>query len=366
MRSSHLAAKTTTAIAPVHFCQSHTPLRYIGPHAGQRLDFLHTHVNPLPEFPALTHFQKVWCRPEHKVPPHIHATAELTYVVSGRGRWQVESQSVDVRAGDFWIVRPGELHYGGADPTDPYRIFVIGMDPAALLQPDEPARNRWLLDKQRVNQRRAQGALLLNPPAADWPLADHSQPPYNFGALEDRRLEGAFELAPLFEQLLRELDAAAESSFGSSSRGLSVLMIRSLLLQLFVQVARCHAREKPADRFALLCQWLQTRLQSPPSVREMAAFIDLSPAYFAEQFKSRTGLTPHSYLELCRIEEAARRLAHTRESSITQIALDLGFSSSQYFSVAFRKHKGCTPSQWRCEPRHREGYATSLNNRNRD
>lgn len=352
MRSSNIVAAASGAlaagaIAPIHFCQSSTPLRYIGPHAGQRLDFLHMHVNPLPEFRALTHFQKVWCQPEHKVPPHIHATAELTYVVSGRGRWQVEGQSVDVRAGDLWIVRPGEIHSGGADPDDPYRIFVLGMDPTALLQPDEPARNRWFLDKQRVDRRTAEGALILNAPAGDWPLASHNEPTYNFGALDDRRLSSAFELAPLFEKLLSEMDLASESAAASPGRCLSVLMIRSLLVQLFVQVARCHAREKSDDRFGLLCRWLQTRLQTPPSVPEMAAFTRLSPAYFAEQFKARMGVTPHTYIECCRIDEAARRLSEDLTATVTRVALDLGFSSSQYFSVAFRKHKGCTPSQWR-------------------
>jgi AraC-like DNA-binding protein len=36
-----------------------------------------------------------------------------------------------------------------------------------------------------------------------------------------------------------------------------------------------------------------------------------------------------------------------RAPSVTRLAHELGFSSSQYFSVVFRRLKGCTPSQWR-------------------
>ena len=331
------------AIEPSHFCQSVLPLRYEGSHRGQRLRFLHAHINPLPELPALTHVQEVWCAPDHLVPPHIHATHEITYVVSGRGHWQVEGQNLDVKAGDLWVARPGELHAGGADADDPYRIFVLGIDPAALLCGD----HRRALEQQRVARRQQQGALLLNAPARNFEPACEGAP-YDFGALDDRLIRATSEIAFGFKRLLRELDEAAQHPMDAAPRMLGVTMIRALLVELFVQIARCHAQiPAPCARFEALCQWLQSCPQAPPTLAEMAAFIGLSPAYFATQFKRETGRTPHDFLLDCRIEEAARRLRTEPSLSVSRVALDLGFSSSQYFSVAFRARKNCTPSQWR-------------------
>ena len=332
------------AIEPSHFCQSVQPLRYEGSHRGQRLRFLHAHINPLPELPALTHVQEVWCAPDHLVPPHIHVTHEITYVVSGRGHWQVEGQTLDVAAGDLWVARPGEIHAGGADVGDPYRIFVLGIDPAALLCGD----NRRALGQQRVARRRQQGALLLNAPARDFEPAREGAP-YDFGALDDRVMRGTAEIALGFKRLLRELDEAAKHPMNAAPRQLGVLMIRALLVELFVQIARCHAPiAAPRPRFEALCQWLHDAA-TPPAIAEMAAFVGLSARQFATEFKRETGRTPHNYLLDCRIEAAARRLRTEPSLSVSRVALDLGFSSSQYFSVAFRARKNCTPGQWRRE-----------------
>jgi AraC family L-rhamnose operon regulatory protein RhaS len=73
----------------------------------------------------------------------------------------------------------------------------------------------------------------------------------------------------------------------------------------------------------------------------------LSASHFAEVFRRETGRTPLEYLTSARIEEATRRLLERPEASVTRIASELGFSSSQYFSTVFRRHVGCTPGEWR-------------------
>ena len=66
--------------------------------------------------------------------------------------------------------------------------------------------------------------------------------------------------------------------------------------------------------------------------------------------KARSGLTPNDYLLKLRIDEAKRRLCHGADQSVTDLAFDLGFSSSQYFSTVFKKFTGLTPSQYRAQP----------------
>ncbi len=51
-----------------------------------------------------------------------------------------------------------------------------------------------------------------------------------------------------------------------------------------------------------------------------------------------------------RIEAAQRRMLHSQEP-LSTIAYEVGFSSQQHFSTAFRKATGTTPSAWRAAHR---------------
>jgi AraC-like DNA-binding protein len=71
-----------------------------------------------------------------------------------------------------------------------------------------------------------------------------------------------------------------------------------------------------------------------------------SEAHFIRSFKREFGETPHRYLQRRRIERAADRLRETGDP-ITQIALDVGFTSISWFATAFREVMGQTPTAYR-------------------
>jgi AraC-like DNA-binding protein len=58
------------------------------------------------------------------------------------------------------------------------------------------------------------------------------------------------------------------------------------------------------------------------------------------------GLTPVAYLNRYRVQQA-RQLLKTTHKSITEIALDVGFSGSSYFSRIFRRETGMSPEAYR-------------------
>jgi len=63
-------------------------------------------------------------------------------------------------------------------------------------------------------------------------------------------------------------------------------------------------------------------------------------------FRRAFGTTPHQYLIRVRIEEAKARLASDR-GSVTDVCLEVGFSSLGSFSALFAERVGCPPSAWR-------------------
>ncbi len=71
--------------------------------------------------------------------------------------------------------------------------------------------------------------------------------------------------------------------------------------------------------------------------------------YFNRLFKSVTGQSIYSFIKRLRIETAAFKLIKFPNLSITNVAAELGYSSSN-FSVLFKKHYGTSPSKFRTKP----------------
>lgn len=81
------------------------------------------------------------------------------------------------------------------------------------------------------------------------------------------------------------------------------------------------------------------------SVRELAAGLGLSTDHFIRSFKAATGRSPGQMMrDLC-LEAAMTRLRR-RKGSMTEIAMDLGFSSPSHFSAFFKARTGISPSEW--------------------
>ena len=84
----------------------------------------------------------------------------------------------------------------------------------------------------------------------------------------------------------------------------------------------------------------------PLDVRTVAAVAHVSPAHFIRQFRAVFGETPHRYLQRRRVERSMFLLRETYRS-VTDICMDIGFSSLGTFSRMFREIVGETPSGYR-------------------
>ena len=84
----------------------------------------------------------------------------------------------------------------------------------------------------------------------------------------------------------------------------------------------------------------------PLDVRAVAAVAHISPAHFSRCFREVFGETPHRYLQRRRVERSMFLLRET-DRSITDVCLDVGFSSLGTFSRLFKEIVGETPSEYR-------------------
>jgi AraC-like DNA-binding protein len=84
----------------------------------------------------------------------------------------------------------------------------------------------------------------------------------------------------------------------------------------------------------------------PLDLGKLAAIAIVSPTHFIRTFKSTFGETPHRYLQRRRIERAMY-LLRTTDRSVTDVCMEVGFSSLGTFSRTFSDIVGITPSQFR-------------------
>ncbi|CAM3326171.1 AraC family transcriptional regulator [Paracoccus nototheniae] len=91
---------------------------------------------------------------------------------------------------------------------------------------------------------------------------------------------------------------------------------------------------------------LHARLAEDISLDELAAEARLSPFHFARMFKGSVGVPPRVHLTRLRMEKACDLLKHT-DLSITEVAMEVGYSSNQVLARVFRKHHRISPSEYR-------------------
>jgi AraC family transcriptional regulator len=71
-----------------------------------------------------------------------------------------------------------------------------------------------------------------------------------------------------------------------------------------------------------------------------------SPIHFSRMFRAATGRTPHNYVLHLRVQRARQLLAEF-SVSLTEIALECGFSNHSHMTRVFHQFVGMTPSAYR-------------------
>ena len=74
--------------------------------------------------------------------------------------------------------------------------------------------------------------------------------------------------------------------------------------------------------------------------------MQISPFHFIRQFEAVFGVTPHQYRIDARLD-AAKRLLAAGQHSVTDVCMEVGFSSLGSFSALFTRRVGEAPSAYR-------------------
>ena len=169
-------------------------------------------------------------------------------------------------------------------------------------------------------------------------------------AIGDRAEVWQIGSAPPLPELMVLGELAQAAADGRSDIGLDE--VGQVFASRFVEVVSGRAREpvpaKARDRRRAVetALWIDAHSHRQIDLEHAAGQANISPFHFLRLFSSVLGVTPHQYLVRSRLRHAARLLADD-DSSITDIAYDVGFGDLSNFVRTFHRAAGVSPLRFR-------------------
>ncbi|WP_148449835.1 AraC family transcriptional regulator [Gorillibacterium timonense] len=111
---------------------------------------------------------------------------------------------------------------------------------------------------------------------------------------------------------------------------------------------RIYAAEYAA-RINRVMDYIEMHLPDALSLEELAEVAGFSKYHFHRMFHAYTGETLFDYIQRLRLEKSASLLLLNPGLTVTEVALEYGFSSSSVFARAFRACFGVSATQWRSQ-----------------
>lgn len=246
--------------------------------------------------------------------PHAHDVYHVVVVSSGAGSFIGPTGPVAVRAPWLFLVSPGAPHsFQGApgDDTIYSECTFTGTD--------------------------RQGAPLRLP----WPrlLAERFAQPCPVPAFAACDAVFAGDL----EALIADLVACGHGPH-PAMEGLATGLLDQLLFMLFRRLVAETA--EGSDPLTQARRLVESRLEDPLSLDELAKAVGLSPKHLGRTFARRYGLPPGQYRQQAVMQRAAS-LLRGGEASVAEVAASLGFADSRYFIRLFGRAHGVSPGVFR-------------------
>lgn len=175
----------------------------------------------------------------------------------------------------------------------------------------------------------------------------------------DYEVNEALHLSPKEEATIWELREKIETEYNLNQDEYSREIILGHIASILMYSQRFYKRQfinrtdlsgKMVTRFnAALQQYIKNgslQSQGLPSVNMIAGQLFLSPRYLTDLLKQETGKTALELIHLSLISEA-KNLLRSEEQGVAEIAYQLGFENSSYFTRLFKKQTGMKPLEFR-------------------
>lgn len=252
-----------------------------------------------------------------QLPMHQHANViEICFCIKGKQHYIVGDELFQLHGNDILIIPPDKQHSTGDFPEDKGELFwlqIICSNPEIQLCNLPNDQSDYLLEE------------LIK--------------------VSNRVFKGAFQVKFMLEKLMGELKLRDSV--------LSIININQLIIQVLLEVVSLSGVKQestPLKKLTAIDKYIVNNMYRIIYVDELAEISNISVGYFKAWFKKRVGIPPKEYVNRLKVEQA--KIDLLKKDTITTVAFDLGFSSSQYFSTTFKKYTGHTPKSYISSKKH--------------
>ena len=252
---------------------------------------------------------------------HTHDFCELALITRGNAMHWLEGADFPITAGDVFVLQGQQSHY--YHERQNLEMINIMFDPAQLELPENRLRKipgyraLFLLEPIFRKQHRFTSHLRINRMA----LA-HA------------------------ERIASEMEAEVKAK----PDGYEVAMF-SKFVEFVVYLSRLYQETESTNAEALLrvakvIGSIEDEFDRPWRVEDFAQMAHMSRSNFMRVFRTATGQSPIDYLLQRRLQRAMQLLI-TTDRSVSQIAFEVGFNDSNYFTRQFKRAQGASPLAFR-------------------
>ncbi len=259
---------------------------------------------PIPGIRVLAHHLMSSAIPS--LHPHYHENCfEFTVILDGAFIFRANGKNYTAAGGDVFIAYPDEVHSTDRFPMSHGEIYWLQLDISSV--------SRFLF------------------------LA------------EDAALNLTNRLQHLHRHVIKnnapELLSLLRNAFQLAATDSNPYLIASYLVLFLNQLADSSEERHTLSReIYQALNFVYDHIDMDISLDELAACSHLSIPQFKVRFKQEVGISPRSFVNLQKIESAKAMLLEGMAK--TDVALQLGFNTSSYFSAVFKKYTTLTPSEY--------------------
>ncbi len=244
---------------------------------------------------------------------HDHTNVmEICYLAKGRQMYRVKDTDYVLSGNEIFITFPGETHSTGGAPQEKGILY-------------------WF----HVAIPKKGGRFLNCSPDLSASLIEHLL------KLPNRHFAGVPSMRVDLDEMI--------SASSRVSDPLQRIYLQNRFLDFILKIIECSGKQPRSTvtpQISTLLRYIESNVHQSLPLGSLAARLGLSLPRFKARFKSEVGIPPAEYVLRCKVSEAKKRLLAPR-STVLDVALDLNFSSSQYFATVFRRYTGQTASTFR-------------------
>lgn len=183
-----------------------------------------------------------------------------------------------------------------------------------------------------------------------WPMSLLlQQQAFRFDQTTEQQFSICSQSRLLLEQMMEEQTPSGEFVHSLKITEQIIHLLRRAVDSLNVPFTVCPvpacrflAHDSERDKVMQAKTLLDQHLDKPITIKELSRKVAMNECYLKKGFKALTGKTIHEYQSSQRIDKA-RALLQQDGYSVSEVAMELGFSSISHFSTAFKKATGLKP-----------------------